>query len=147
MNKTLILLLFISLLFITGCKKEEKTPNEFDFYYEKNQKVETMKFKKYYENNDRTIYFDNNIKEFYINQEKEITLKKYLTNTYQTTDDALKNIVEKMTMEATFDDGGTTYYKDEDKDLRILVCNRIGGNNHVYISRLNTQMEIELCEE
>ena len=47
-----------------------------------------MKFKKYYENNDRTIYFDNNIKEFYINQEKEITLKEYLTNTYQTTDDA-----------------------------------------------------------
>ena len=95
MKKALIIILILSAFFITGCKKEEKTPNEFDFYYEKNQKVETMKFKKYYENNDRTIYFDNNIKEFYINQEKEITLKKYLTNTYQTTDDALKNIVEK----------------------------------------------------
>lgn len=146
MKKILILLLFISLLFITGCKKEEKTPNEFDFYYKKDKKVETVKFKQYYKNSDRTIYFDSGIKEFYIKQEKEITLKKYITNTYQTTDDALKNITEKMQMEATFNDGGTTYYKDENKDLRILVCNRMGGNYHVYIGRLNTKMEISLCE-
>ena len=46
-------------------------------------------------NNGRIIHFVGDIKEFYIIDDKDTSLKEYVATTYQTVEDSINSIIEK----------------------------------------------------
>ena len=121
-------------------------------YYTSVNKIELVKpeiynlnkFNIYYENDDRTIYLAGSIEEIYYVEENKISLKDYITNTFQTFDDSIKNITNMLDKTAVFRDGGTTLYKKVDYDLTIVVCNTLAGNKNVYIGDYSMEFDNDL---
>ena len=75
-----------------------------------------------------------NLGEFYIkDQGKYITLKTYLSTAYQTLDDGIKNITDKLELTVTLKDGGTKIYKSKNKDITMIVCNTTKNDKNILI--------------
>ena len=123
------------------------TSSEIDFYISKPDVHNDIRFNDYYSMNDRTIYLSGNVDEFYImdNGVKE-TLKKYVSSTFQTLDDAIKSITDKMQPKEILRDGGTTIHKSKDKDITIIVCSTIEGNKNIYIGDYSMEYEQDMCK-
>ena len=66
------------------------TTSVFDFYITKPENHNDIRFNDYYTTNNRTIYLAGNLGEFYIKeQDKDITLKTYLSTAFQTFGDGI----------------------------------------------------------
>lgn len=133
-----ILLCGVIVLSITGCgkDKEEKTDDnvKFDFYISKQDSHNDIKFNDYLTFNDRKYYLAANIKEFYVIDGEKMILQSYITNFNHTLDNpSIDKITGKLPEKEILKDGGTTIYKSKDKDITIVVCNTIDGNDDVFI--------------
>lgn len=126
---------------------EKATVSTMDFYIYKPEFHNDIKFNDYYKNNERTIYLAGNIEEFYIvNEGNKDTLKNYISQTYQTFDDSIKSITDKLDKKDILKDGGTTIYKSREKDLTMVVCKTIDGNKDVLIGDYSMEYEQDMCK-
>ena len=108
--------------------------NDFDFHITKPENHNDIRFNDYYTVENRTIYLAGNIGEFYIkDQDKDITLKNYLSTAYQTLDDGIKNITDKLELTVTLKDGGTKIYKSKNKDITMIVCRTTKNDKNILI--------------
>ena len=108
--------------------------NDFDFYITKPETHTDIRFNDYCTVENRTIYLAGNIGEFYIkDQDKDITLKTYLSTAYQTLDDGIKNITDKLELTVTLKDGGTKIYKSKNKDITMIVCRTTKNDKNILI--------------
>ncbi len=110
------------------------TTSSFDFYILKPEFHNDIRFNDYYTVDNRTIYLAGNLGEFYIrNQDKDITLKTYLSTSFQTFDDGIKHITDKLELKETLRDGGTKIYKSKDKDITMIVCDTTKNDKNIFI--------------
>ena len=92
------------------------------------------KFNKYLERDNRIIYLAENIDEiYYIVSKTKISLKDYITKTYQNIEDGINHLSDIMNLDSTLKDGGTTIYKSKEYDITMVKCNTISGNKNIYI--------------
>ncbi len=134
----IILLCGIMTLSITGCinekEKQGDTTSGIDFYITKPQVHNDIRFNSYYTFDNRTIYLAGNLGEFYIKeQDKDITLKAYLSTAFQTLDDGIKGITDKLELKNTLNDGGTKIYKSKARDITMIVCNTTKNDKNIFI--------------
>ena len=93
-----------------------------------------IKFNKYLERDTRTIYLAGNVEEvYYTDSETRMSLKDYISKSYQTIDDSIKHLTDIMDYVDTLKDGGTTIYKSNAYDVTIIKCNTIAGNKDIFI--------------
>ena len=146
-NKKLVyilipLILIIVLATFIFYKKSLTTPN-LNVETEKECNHEPML---YYEYNDRKIYSYclSNI-EISINNEKT-ELKDYLIN------NSLDSLINHLEQSVTFDDGGTTIYKDGGSKkitangMTLIECKTLEGNNDIYIGPKDMKMKKNFCQ-
>lgn len=146
-NKKLIyilipLILIIVLATFIFYKKSLTTPN-LNVETEKECNHEPML---YYEYNNRKIYSYclSNI-EISINNEKT-ELKDYLLN------NSLDSLISHLEQSVTFDDGGTTIYKDGGSKkitangMTLIACKTLEGNNDIYIGPKDMKMKMNFCK-
>lgn len=95
-----------------------------------------------------SIYLAGNIEEFYIKDEtKDITLKSYVSTTYQTLDDSIKKITDNLNFISSFDDGGSSIYKNQEKDITMIVCNTLDNNKDIFIGDYLMNFDYDfMCE-
>lgn len=132
--------------FIKFLKEDPVTTSDVNFKIKRNNTHDKNKYYEYYKNNDRTIYFASDIEEFYITNENDMTLKNYIKSTYQTFDDSIKSITNKLNKIAIIKDGGTTIYKSKELNLTMITCNTIEGNKDIYIDNYNTDINETMCK-
>lgn len=132
--------------FVKFLKEDPVTTSNVNFKIKRNNIHDKNKYYEYYKNNDRTIYFASDIEEFYIINEKDMTLKNYITNTYQTFDDSIKSTTNRLNKIAIIKDGGTTIYKSKELDLTMITCNTIEGNKDIYVDNYNTNISETMCK-
>jgi len=93
-----------------------------------------IKFNKYLERDTRTIYLTGNVEEvYYTDSETRMSLKDYISKSYQTIDDSIKHLTDIMDYVDILKDGGTTIYKSNVYDVTIIKCNTIAGNKDIFI--------------
>jgi hypothetical protein len=92
------------------------------------------KFNKYLERDNRTIYLAGNVEEvYYTDSEIKMTLKDYISKSYQTLDDSIKHLTDIIDYVDTLKDGGTMIYKSNAYDITIIKCNTVEGNKDIFI--------------
>ena len=131
-----------------ACSEKESNTIGFDFYVTKNDNKGITKFRDYYTYNDRKkIYLANNIEEFYIiDNDYKMTLKKFVSTVYQTFDDSIKDITDKLELTGALYDGGTKIYKSKEKDITLINCQKMDGNNNIYIGDYSLELEENMCD-
>lgn len=146
LKKILIILLsMIIALSNTGCdKKRTYLSSDTKFRIERYERYNSLNYYQYYKKDNRIIYFAGDIKEFYIIDGKEITLKKYIKS-YKSISDSINNITEKMDEKDELNDGGSIIYKSKDLNLAITVCKSLSGNKNIYFNDYN-QYEETMCK-
>ena len=126
---------------------------EFAIATTSNKKIEVIKpeyhndikFNDYLKRDNRTIYMAGNIEEIYYTESNtRISLKDYITKTYQTTDDAIKHLTHSMNLIETLKDGGTTIYKSSEYDITIIKCNTIAGDKNIFIGDYSMNFDSDL---
>lgn len=124
------------------------TTSGIDFYLSKEENYNDIKFNEYITFADRKYYLANNVKEFYVVVAGKIMiLRAYLTNFDHTLDDySIKRITDELTKEAILKDGGTTIYKSKDKDVTIIECHTIDGNDDIYIGDYLMEFVEKMCK-
>lgn len=132
--------------FVKFLKEDPVTTSNVNLKIKRNNIHDKNKYYEYYKNNDRTIYFASDIEEFYVTNENDTTLKNYITNTYQTFDDSIKSITNRLNKIAIIKDGGTTIYKSKELDLTMITCNTIEGNKDIYVDNYNTNISETMCK-
>ena len=78
--------------------------------------------------------------------EKEVSLKEYISTTYQTLDDSIKHITENMDKIVTLRDGRTTIYKSKSLDLTVTTCNTTNKNKDIYFSDYKSTFNETMCK-
>ncbi len=97
-----------------------------------------LKFSTYLERDGRIIYLSNKIKEVYlIIDDRKITLNDYISKSWQTTDDAMKHLIEITDNTETLKDGGTKINKSLKYNITIIKCHTITGSRDYYIGDSN----------
>lgn len=106
------------------------------------------KFNIYLERDNRTIYLSSSLEEvYYTDNDTKMSLKEYISKSYQTTDDGIKHLTDIMDNTETFRDGGTKIYKSKDYDITIIKCNTVSGNHNYYIGDYAMQFDDEtMCK-
>jgi len=95
---------------------------------------EDIKFNKYLERDNKTIYLAENIGEiYYTAMDKRMTLKDYISKSNQTVDDSIKHFTDILDYVDILNDGGTTIYKSSEYDITIIKCNTLSGNKNIFI--------------
>ena len=89
-----------------------------------------IKFNKYLEIDNRTIYLSGNIEEVYY---KNYKLKDYISKTWQTSDDSISSLTNEMELIGILKDGGTKIYKSNEYDITIIRCNTLSLNRDIFI--------------
>ena len=101
---------------------------------------DTNKFSKYLEKEEKTIYLSSSLDDvYYILNNKVITLKDYLSNTYQTLDDGMEKVISIVEYFDSLNDGGTKIFKSKNYDITIIKCNTLSKNYDYYIGDYNLQ--------
>ena len=106
------------------------------------------KFNKYLERDNRTIYLAGNIEEvYYTDSETKVSLKDYISKSYQTLDDSIKHLTDIMDYVDTLKDGGTTINKSNTYDVTLIKCNTIAGNKDIFIGDYSMNFDSEsMCK-
>lgn len=77
-----------------------------------------------------------------------MTLKDYISKSYQTMDDSIKSITDLLALDVTLKDGGTEIYRSEEYDMTLIKCNRLkveGTNKDIFIGDYSLQFDEEMC--
>ena len=108
---------------------------------------DTNKFSKYLEKEEKTIYLSSSLDDvYYILNNKVITLKDYLSNTYQTLDDGMEKVISIVEYFDSLNDGGTKIFKSKNYDITIIKCNTLSKNYDYYIGDYNLQYNEFMCK-
>lgn len=100
----------------------------------KSEHYNDIKFNKYLERDNKIIYLAGNVGEIYITpSDTKMSLKDYITKSYQTIDDGIKQLTDNMNFIDILKDGGTTIYQSKEYDISLVKCNTIDGNKNIYI--------------
>ena len=103
----------------------------------------TNKFNEYLKRDGITIYFASNILEVYYNDvKKDMTLKYFIENVNQTTDNSIEEIVRYLEKKEIYKDGGSTVYRSKEYDITLVKCNNMSGNKDVYIGDYNMNTDV-----
>ena len=129
---------------------------EFGIATTSNKKIEVIKseyhndikFNKYLERDNKVIYVAGNLEEIYYTElDTRMTLKDYITKSYQTLDDGIKHLTDNMNLINTLKDGGTTIYKSSEYDITVVKCNTIAGNKNIFIGDYSMKFDSDsMCK-
>ncbi len=131
MKKILVILLI--LIILTGCNKENKEQKTINavsgradtLKIVKKELQESSKFTKYLEKDERIIYLANNVEEiYYMDANKQISLKDYMRTVWQSTDDSIKQLTRYMDLKSELNNGETKIYKSLEFDITLVKCNK-----------------------
>ena len=147
---------------ISGCNIKDKynvyysTPEEFFILWKKyncnsdmglkvikSENSSKEKYNLYLERDNAKIYFSNKINEVIYNN---VSLKVYVTSSYQTLDDSFKKITGLLKNTVTLKDGGTKIYKSDKYDITIVKCNTLSGNKDVFIGDYEMDFDNKMCK-
>ena len=129
-----------------ACSVKESNTEEFDFYLTKPEIHNDIRFNDYFTFENRKIYLAGNINQFYVVDGSTMILKEFISNYNRSLDDSIKMITDKLEQTGALFDGGTTIYKSEDKDITLITCQKIGGNNNIFIGDYSLEYTDDLCE-
>ena len=129
-----------------ACSQKKSNTEEFDFYLTKPEIHNDIRFNDYFIFENRKIYLAGNINQFYVVDEKTITLKEFISNYNRSLDDSIKMITDKLELVGALYDGGTTIYKSKDKDVTLISCKKMDGNKNIYIGDYSLEYTDDLCE-
>ena len=141
--KKIYLLMIISILLFVGCNSE---PKKLEVV--KKEQADTNKYNVYYERDERIIYLSSTLEEVYYNTDTKMTLKDYISKSYQTMDDSIKSITDLLALDVTLKDGGTEIYRSEEYDMTLIKCNRLkveGTNKDIFIGDYSLQFDEDMC--
>ena len=141
--KKIYLLMIISILLFVGCNSE---PKKLEVV--KKEQADTNKYNNYYERDERIIYLSSTLEEVYYNTDTKMTLKDYISKSYQTMDDSIKSITDLLALDVTLKDGGTEIYRSEEYDMTLIKCNRLkveGTNKDIFIGDYSLQFDEDMC--
>lgn len=128
-------------------KGQEGSNKEFDFYISKEENHSDISFKDYITFDDRKYYLADNIKEFYVVAEKTMILRAYITNFDHTLNDySITRITDELTEKEILRDGGTTIHRSKDKDVTIVECKTVSGNDNIYIGDYVMKFNESMCK-
>ena len=116
---------------------------------EENSPTASSSFDIYLERDGITIYKVPNIKEiYYENGSTKVTMKDYISKTFQTTDDSIKYFTDLLENTETLKDGGTKIYKSKEYNITLVKCNTVDGNKNVFIGNYETKFDSEnMCRK
>jgi CRISPR/Cas system CMR-associated protein Cmr5 small subunit len=115
-----------------------------DIEVEKTENQNLNKFNIYLERDSRIIYLSSLLEEVYLNKnENKITLKDYISKSYQTLDDSINHVTDSMIKTETLRDGGTIIYKNEIFDITLVKCNTTKGNKDIFIGDYKMKFDDE----
>ena len=118
-----------------------------DFYISRPEFHNDIKFNDYYTHNERTIYLAGNMDELYIiDNGTKMTLKSYLSNANQSFENSIQSITNKLTFIHSYEDGGTSVYKNEEKDITVIACNTIDQNKDIFIGDYSMDYDESMCK-
>lgn len=113
---------------------------ELDFYIDKEESHNDIKFNDYITYDDKNYYLADNIKEFYVIDGKTMILKAYITNfDHSLNDHSIKRITDELTEKENLNDGETVIHKSKDKDITIIEY-----KNKIYIGDYSMNLDKEL---
>jgi len=120
--------------------------NEIEVIKAENQNLN--KFNIYLERDGRIIYLSSSLEEVYLNKsENKITLKDYISKSYQTLDDSINHVTDSMIKTETLKDGGTIIYKNDIFDITLVKCNTTKGNKDIFIADSKLKFDDEsMCK-
>lgn len=127
-------------------KEPSNTPEKIEVI--KSEVSNLNKFNKYLEGDNRTIYLVGNVEEvYYTVSETKMSLKDYISKSYQTLDDSIKHLIDIIDYVDTLRDGGTTIHKSKEYDITIVKCNTIAGNKDIFIGDYSMNFDNEsICK-
>ena len=106
-----------------------------------------IEFNEYLNDYNIKVYLEENVNDLYVTDAgQKMTFKDYANGLNQTLDRSIKDLTNKLEKTATLDDGGTTIYKDEDKNITIIACNTLDGNRDVYIGDYQLYYKENMCK-
>ena len=106
-----------------------------------------IEFNEYLNDYNIKVYLEENVNDLYVTfLGKKMTFKDYANGLNQTLDRSIKDLTDKLEKTAALDDGGTTIYKDEDKNITIIACNTLDGNRDVYIGEYQLYYKENMCK-
>lgn len=107
----------------------------------------TNKYNVYLEKDGKVIYLSSVLKEvYYVNGNSKISLKDYISKSYQTINDSIKHITNLLDYVDTYKDGGSMLYKSSKNDITLLKCNTLDGNTDIYIGDSNMSYDSDMCK-
>ena len=106
-----------------------------------------VEFNEYLNNDNIKVYLEENVNDLYVTYAgQKTTFKDYANGLNQTLDRSIKDITNKLEKTAALDDGGTTIYKDKDKNITIIACNTLDSNRDVYIGDYQLSFKDNMCK-
>ena len=106
-----------------------------------------VEFNEYLNDDNIKVYLEENVNDLYVTfLGKKMAFKDYANGLNQTLDRSIKDLTDKLEKTAALDDGGTTIYKDEDKNITIIACNTLDGNRDVYIGEYQLYYKENMCK-
>ena len=106
-----------------------------------------IEFNEYLNNDNIKVYLEENVSDLYVTDTgQKMSFKDYANGLNQTLDRSIKDLTNKLEKTAALDDGGTTIYKDKDKNITIIACNTLAGNRDVYIGDYDLYYKNHMCK-
>lgn len=123
------------------------TSSEMDYYVERSEQHNDIKYNEYYIGETRKIFLASNITDIIIaSGGQKISLNKFLLSDTKMSDyDIIHFMMRKLDKKNTLKDGGTTIYRSKNKDRTMIVCNTLDKNYDVYIGDYNMKYEQFMC--
>lgn len=121
--------------------------SEMDYYVERSEQHNDIEFNEYYKGETRKVFLASNITDIIITSGgQKISLNKFLLSDTKMSDyDIIHFMMRKLSKKNVLKDGGTTIYKDENKDITMIVCNTLDKNYDVYIGDKTIEYEQFMC--
>lgn len=123
------------------------TSSEMDYYVERSEQHNDIKYNEYYIGETRKIFLASNITDIIIaSGGQKISLNKFLLSDTKMSDyDIIHFMMRKLDKKNTLKDGVTTIYRSKNKDITMIVCNTLDKNYDVYIGDYNMKYEQFMC--
>ena len=83
---------------------------------------------------------------YIIDNGTKMTLKSYLSNANQSFENSIQSITNKLTFIHSYEDGGTSVYKNEEKDITVIACNTIDQNKDIFIGDYSMDYDESMCK-
>lgn len=106
-----------------------------------------VEFNEYLNDDNIKVYLEENVNDLYVTATgQKMPFKDYANGLNQTLDRSIKDLTNQLKKTAALDDGGTTIYKDKDKNITIIACNTLDGNRDVYIGDYQLSFKDNMCK-